>query len=519
MKKLLSLVLVTFLVLSVFTVGAFATESNDTPVDYVPVDAADTTRYQAASKWNGTVYNLTTIENKYSFEGEGTEASPYLINSADDLAKLAANVRFTSTDTNYAGKYFKLTVDIDMQHNAWMGIGGCFNGVRWGAASGDASARDFEMFQGVFDGDNHVIYNFNLADKNANNEAICANGLFGYAGKGAEIYNIGIANGDATLTNASRIGALIGASRFDLVVENCFNRANLTFVYEADFTYAGPGGAMEARVGGLMGAVMNDASTERRIENCYNSGNITVTLPEDYKTYCVAGIVGYLSDGVDNLFINCANTGTITVNANHGDVGAGNKFGATVAPLVGSLAWGDSFYTFEDCKAGGAVVYTNANSAAANMCIGSFLAYCRVFNDVEFDGDNVYSVVLTPDEPVASNPGFGQAKVTKVDSITLTYSDNYFMAVSTSGGDETPDGDGTTDDNTGDTTDTSNNGNEDEETTTKKPDTTTAPKADDTTTAAPAEEKKGCGSVVSIGALSILLLAGGAALSMKKKED
>lgn len=513
MKKLLSFVLAIVLVLSVFTVGAFADATP--PADYVPVDASDTTRYQAASKWDGTVYTITTIENKYTFDGEGTEASPYLIKSADDLAKLAANVRFTSTDTNYAGKYFKLTVDIDMQHNAWMGIGGCFNGVRWGAASADSADRDFEMFQGIFDGDNHVIYNFNLADKNANNEAICANGLFGYAGKGAAIYNLGIANGEVSLVNASRFAGLIGASRFDLEVKNCFNRANFIFSYTEGFTYAGPGGGVEVRVGGLMGAVMNDGSTVRTIENCYNSGNITVNLPNGFSKYCVAGIVGYISDCVASDFINCVNTGTITVNANHGAVASNEMYQAAIASLVGTIAWNNSYCVFKDCQAGGTIVYNNPNADATGYGIGAFLGYVRLISDVDFDGRNVYSVVLNPDEPIASNPGAATGNVTKVDSITLTFAeDGYFMAdvPTTNPGDTTTPG--------GDNQQGSSN---DDNTQTQASETnapeTNAPETNATTTTAPVGEEGGCASVVASGMLIALLTVGGATLCVKKKKE
>ena len=74
-----------------------------------------------------------------------------------------------------------------------------------------------------------------------------------------------------------------------------------------------------------------------------------------------------------------------------------------------------------------------------------------------------------------------------------------------------------TEDDDDDTTTTA--GNDD---TTEAPVTTEAPtttEAPATTTAAPAEEKKGCGSSIAVGAMGMLILAVGATLGLRKKED
>ena len=92
MKKLLSVVLSVLMIAGVF--GTFTT-----------VISADNTktRLSEASVWDGNVLTVTSTDGMYTFDGEGTEASPYLINSASDLAKLAANVNFNCDGT--AGKY------------------------------------------------------------------------------------------------------------------------------------------------------------------------------------------------------------------------------------------------------------------------------------------------------------------------------------------------------------------------------------------------------------------------------
>ena len=69
----------------------------------------------SAAAWDGT--SVST-----SLKGEGTEASPYLVESAADLAFLAKSV---NEGTNYAGKYLTQTADIDLGGKEWTPIGRC----------------------------------------------------------------------------------------------------------------------------------------------------------------------------------------------------------------------------------------------------------------------------------------------------------------------------------------------------------------------------------------------------------
>ena len=53
--------------------------------------------------------------------GTGTEADPYQIATAEQLAKLSKDV--ADQTTNYEGKFFKLTKDIDLSRRRWVPIG------------------------------------------------------------------------------------------------------------------------------------------------------------------------------------------------------------------------------------------------------------------------------------------------------------------------------------------------------------------------------------------------------------
>lgn len=133
---------------------------------------------QSSDKWNGT-----SIDVQWS--GDGTEEKPYLITSASELYGLAKNVYDSlSTDadvmptdtegvyTKYSGTYFKLTCDIDLDNHNWLPIG-----------------RIGMRFNGVFDGDGHIIKNLSIIET-----VYQGMGLFGATSEDTLIENIGIDN-------------------------------------------------------------------------------------------------------------------------------------------------------------------------------------------------------------------------------------------------------------------------------------------------------------------------------------
>ena len=90
---------------------------------------------------------LTVNAADVTWQGEGTEESPYLISNVAELQKLATDV---NNGTNMQGKHFKLTTSLDLSSvENWTPIGNasCF-------------------FQGTFDGDFHVIRNIKIHNTN-----------------------------------------------------------------------------------------------------------------------------------------------------------------------------------------------------------------------------------------------------------------------------------------------------------------------------------------------------------------
>ncbi len=320
------------------------------------------------SEWNGVV---PAYDMNYAFSGgDGGKYNPYLISSAQDLAMLAANVRgerkagLDGVQFNtYAGKHFKLTVDIDLKNQEWYGIGGALPATGF---------TEYSYFAGIFDGNYHRIHNLNLAFYDPSlKQTLNFQGLFGYIGYGAEIRNLGIASGhvnDVGEHRVTRVGCLVGGVRNNAVIENCYNNA--------DMTLCGMGGAPNY-IGGLIGTWM-DSADKRVLKNCYNSGDVSVVV--NNIQFRIGGVVGGMLGagpaGCTYVIENCFNTGKISVTDTVKDLSslaAGKEGTRSVAGLAGALLDGISMI---NCHSTGGVSYTPGNPGSA----GSELYYCRAFS-------------------------------------------------------------------------------------------------------------------------------------------
>ena len=165
-----------------FYEGLDLSESKYTSFSKILVyDLEDTDSYEAVIlvRWvnkSGTGFDL---------DGEGTEASPYIIKTADDLIKVSQSVNSGNT---YAGMYFKIDSSVGAEGitlpNDWTPIG-CLKGSakEYGGQLDNDRLRSIEQtytFNGIFDGNDKTI---NVAE----------NGLplFGSI-SGAEIKNLNI---------------------------------------------------------------------------------------------------------------------------------------------------------------------------------------------------------------------------------------------------------------------------------------------------------------------------------------
>ena len=85
------------------------------------------------------LFDTAVTASAADFEGDGSETSPYLINSANDWNTLANDV---NNGTSYSGKYFKLTEDIS---------------VSTMIGKNNHGGGSHIPFSGTFDGDGHVL--------------------------------------------------------------------------------------------------------------------------------------------------------------------------------------------------------------------------------------------------------------------------------------------------------------------------------------------------------------------------
>ena len=109
------------------------------------------------------------------FEGEGTEASPFLIKQRDDMILLSDKVAGGET---YEGVFFKVVNDIDMDGYKVTPVGNNQN-----------------KFNATFDGDNHTISNYVVDDKGM------YMGLFGYADAASVIKNLTVDGAEVKAQN------------------------------------------------------------------------------------------------------------------------------------------------------------------------------------------------------------------------------------------------------------------------------------------------------------------------------
>lgn len=181
--------------------------------------------YTGIEVWDG--YTLRILE------GNGTIASPYLINSVEDLASLAYYVN--SGDEQYE-KYltarYKLTADIEISSSIdWVQIG-----------------TSSSQFSGIFNGNSKKI----VVRQTAQNSTF--GGIFGYCDENAYIYDLYV-EGTKIETSSEYAGAIAMVSSG--TISSCSSSLDISGV----------------NVGGLVGLVKS-LDGEERIINCFATSTL-----------------------------------------------------------------------------------------------------------------------------------------------------------------------------------------------------------------------------------------------------
>lgn len=327
---------------------------------------------------------LLTVSGAFAAEpvlvlsgGKGTKENPYRISNVDDLLELADACNGDATTStadlgHYKNQYFVLTADLDLK-----GLGDAF----WGIATppmGKSSATNANTwrFEGFFDGQNHVIKNWEVSGtlvENATgtgwqisgNESCRSNiGFFG-AVRNARIENLHI-DASCKIEGRQNVAGVVGY--FDATaypadslgyIKNCSNAATIT-------GYQYVGGVVGYRSGGNM-------TTKTVVcSHLYNSGRIRCN-------YQYAG--GVMAFANNSILEYCSNTGDVTCDVMEGwfEAAKSQKYaGGVVANLSGNM---DNCFNSGNVMAlaeyvGGLMAYQSANYPTTNSVnIGSAVCY------------------------------------------------------------------------------------------------------------------------------------------------
>ena len=198
-------------------------------------------------------------------KGTGTEADPYQISTAEELAYLA--VRGNTSESMW-GQYYVLTADIDLGGIEWLPIG---------------LAYGQNNFNGVLDGQNHKIKNLTLTDSFYNWGA----GFFGYFNGTFKntvfenpVFNIAA---DAVIAgkNLAPAAIVVGAGYGGTITN--------VHVVGADYTSNSAGTEWQgAFIGYLNGTTIRDSSI---------SGTMNITVAQEHPIAKIGGFAARVKAG------------------------------------------------------------------------------------------------------------------------------------------------------------------------------------------------------------------------------
>ena len=236
--------------------------------------------------------------------GSGTEADPYLIATAEDLAAFRDEVN-ASADKSTSALCAKLVANIDLSsiEGNWVPIGRATN-----------TYSVYVGYAGTFDGNGYTISGLNI-ESTAQYQ-----GLFGYV-KGGTVKNLTVQGSVKTSTTSSSYAAGIVSYGNPAVIENCTNRVNVTADKKGYAggvaSYLGSGSSIRNCInlgdiisnGGYTAGIAGTAN-DTTIQNCLNNGSVTDNGASASYTYCVGGVIGSMN--TKSVMERSGNTGTVT---------------------------------------------------------------------------------------------------------------------------------------------------------------------------------------------------------------
>ena len=248
-----------------------------------------------------------------TFTGKGTEADPYLISDANQLAQIS---EYVANGSDYFGYYFKLIQNIT------------YKGTKIGAEK--------YPFRGIFDGAGHTL--------DVDISGGTYTGLFASL-DGAVVKNLNI---KGTVSNTKDgegvVGAVAGYAYGKTVIDNC--------------KVSGEVSGSDGNIGGIVGLVIDAV-----ISDCCMEGNVTNT-----GWTSTGGIVGGIIGGGD--IVNCENKGKVTGDKAVGGIIGCIMGGKTTIGNCSSLGSTAENTAGGGCEHGGIVGFIDSTveSVSINNC-------------------------------------------------------------------------------------------------------------------------------------------------------
>lgn len=296
--------------------------------------------------------------------GDGTQANPYQISTAEELMLFAENINNSVSGAEKA--FYELTNDIYLND-----IADC---ASWSEKAPKYGWDGVKSFSGSFNGNGHTIYGLFMASiiKDASSQV-----AFIMKATDATIKNLSISDGYIyAYNNAGDIGGIVG-NITDSTLTDC--NANVTISCRRP---------QSGSMGGVAGSVI---LTE--VKNCTSNGNVT----------CVGAMnIGGVFGSISTYYMDsCTNNGEVI-----------GKEAAVAGGVVGSLS--DTF-----CKSGYAEEkpdnLVNKNYKAYDTCTYSNLVNNGTVLSVEGDAAGIAGT-LSIDRTVANCTGFINNGTIKINS-------------------------------------------------------------------------------------------------------
>lgn len=339
----------------------------------------------------GTILDFTKIIDiaripPVPLTGQGTQASPYVINNVADWNNLADYIN--ATNDQFEGKYLKLSADIDFTGATFKALFENDADLLNGTLDGDGHSVNFG--NGLYIpggnlhgpirtiGENGTLQNFTFLGTIASGKANCGAvtgrvygtlrnitsqvnytlsgslsgaSAFGTAYPGAQI--IGCVNKGDITSGGTYLAGLFSDAQTGVTFTDCSNQGKLTSMFNGTAPSSAQG------IGGMIGG-----ATSVKMTRCFNSG--TFFFVNKPVMYGVGGLIGYAKSTTANtdstVLVNCYNTAAIE---------AGFMIGGLIANIDGSTTIPNPIH-LRDCYNSGDLI-SLGTASKTNGAIGGLL--------------------------------------------------------------------------------------------------------------------------------------------------